>query len=386
MNKTKCKICGKEIGNKGLTSHFKNTHNISSKEYYDKYLKQENEGKCLECGKETKFIKFTKGYRSFCSTKCSNNNKDVSKLKKESCLKKYGVDNPAKAEIVKNKMEQTNLERYGVKNVFQSSIIREKCVNTCIERYGVSNAAKTNKVQDKMKLTCLEKYRTEYATSSKIIKEKIKKTNLKRYGTEYGFQNENIKTKIKETHIKKYNGIGNQSKIIKEKIQTTCIKKYGVTNILITEKVKKLAHSKEAQQKTYDTKKKNHTFTSSKPEKELEVKLKEIFPDLKTQYKSKVYPFACDYYVPELDLYIEYNGTWTHGGHFFDENNEDDLKILWLWKSKNTKYYENAINVWTKSDLNKLNIALENNLNYVAWFNQEQAYDWIEKYKESRTN
>lgn len=28
-------------------------------------------------------------------------------------------------------------------------------------------------------------------------------------------------------------------------------------------------------------------------------------------------------------------------------------------------------------------MALENNLNYVVWFNKEQAYDWIEKYKET---
>lgn len=32
--------------------------------------------------------------------------------------------------------------------------------------------------------------------------------------------------------------------------------------------------------------------------------------------------------------------------------------------------------------INKLNTALENHLNYIAWFNEEQAYDWIEKYKE----
>lgn len=386
MNKTKCKICGKEIGNKGLTSHFKNTHNISSKEYYDKYLKQENDGKCLECGKETKFIKFTKGYHSFCSTKCSNNNKKVSELKKKSCIKKYGVDNPAKAEAVKDKIKQTNLERYGAECTLASETIKERIKETNLERYGVENPFQSEEVKEKIKQTNLERYGVENPIQSPIVKEKIKQTNLERYGTEYGFQNENIKTKIKETHIQKYNGIGNQSKIIKKKIQTTCIEKYGVTNVLITEKVKKLAHSKEAQQKSYDTKKKNHTFTSSKPEKELEVELRTIFPNLKTQYKSEVYPFDCDFYIPSLDLYVEYNGTWTHGGHFFNENNKDDLKTLELWKNKNTKYYRNAIETWTKRDVLKLNTAVKNNLNYIAWFNKEQAYDWINAYKKSRTN
>ena len=131
--------------------------------------------------------------------------------------------------------------------------------------------------------------------------------------------------------------------------------------------------------KILNTKKKNKTFNTSKPEKELGAKLKELYSDLKTQYKSKEYPFACDFYIPSLDLYIEYNGSWTHGNHFFDENNQDDLDTLKLWRSKDTEYYNNAIMVWTIKDVQKLETAIKNNLNYIAWFNQEQAYDWIEK-------
>lgn len=345
MNKTKCKICGKEIGNKGLTSHFKNTHSISSKEYYDKYLKQEGEGKCLECGKETKFIKFTKGYHTFCSTKCSNNNKGVSKLKKESYIRKYGVDNPAKAEPVKDKIKQTNLERYGVENVFQSPTVREKCVNTCIERYGVSNAAKTDMVQNKMKQTFLEKYGVKNPTQSPIVQEKVKKTYLEKYGVEHPW-------KLNEEN----NPLGLDIEFPKDK---------GLK-----------------------TMRENKSIGSSKMEKELELKLRELFPDLRTQYKSELYPFKCDFYIPSLDLYIEYNGIWTHGGCFYDKNNEDNRNTLEMWKqrSEHSRFYQNAINTWTQGDILKLNTAIENNLNYVAWFNKEQAYDWINAYKKSRTN
>ena len=34
-------------------------------------------------------------------------------------------------------------------------------------------------------------------------------------------------------------------------------------------------------------------------------------------------------------------------------------------------------------DLLKLETAIKNNLNYIAWFTPQQAYDWIEKYKEN---
>ena len=60
-------------------------------------------------------------------------------------------------------------------------------------------------------------------------------------------------------------------------------------------------------------------------------------------------------YVEDKDLYIEYNGTWTHGNHMFDINNENDLKLLNIWKEKsiNHKYYNTAIYVWTILDLEK---------------------------------
>lgn len=112
-----------------------------------------------------------------------------------------------------------------------------------------------------------------------------------------------------------------------------------------------------------------------------------MFPDLETQYKSELYPFNCDFYILSLDLYIEYNGTWTHGGCFYDENNKENRNTLENWKrlSECSRFYQNAIETWTVRDIRKLNTALENNLNYVVWFNEEQAYDWIEKYKENNT-
>lgn len=49
---------------------------------------------------------------------------------------------------------------------------------------------------------------------------------------------------------------------------------------------------------------------SNKTESENKIysELIKIFPEVKRQYKSKEYPFFCDFYIPSLDLYIEYNG------------------------------------------------------------------------------
>jgi len=69
----KCEICNKEVdGLKGLGIHLKKCHKYSDlelKEYYDKYLKKDNEGKCVFCGDDAIFFNLTKGYHNICKSK-----------------------------------------------------------------------------------------------------------------------------------------------------------------------------------------------------------------------------------------------------------------------------------------------------------------------------
>ena len=58
-----CEICNVEKdGLKGLSLHLNKKHDINIKEYYDKYLKKENDGICYFCGKPSIFLNLTKGY------------------------------------------------------------------------------------------------------------------------------------------------------------------------------------------------------------------------------------------------------------------------------------------------------------------------------------
>lgn len=122
--------------------------------------------------------------------------------------------------------------------------------------------------------------------------------------------------------------------------------------------------------KDYITKKINNSFNTSNPE---EVLYKQLLEDNKNktiyrQYKDSRYPFYCDFYIKEDDLFIELNNHWTHGGHPFDPNNKEDLEKLALWeeKAKKSKFYKNAIIVWTIRDVEKQKCAKENNLNYIT--------------------
>ena len=75
--------------------------------------------------------------------------------------------------------------------------------------------------------------------------------------------------------------------------------------------------------------------------------------------------------------YIECNFSWTHGGHFFDETSEEDLKRLEDLKSKKTDYYDNAIETWTKRDLLKKKTAEDNHLDYKVFWTLKEAAEWI---------
>ena len=150
----------------------------------------------------------------------------------------------------------------------------------------------------------------------------------------------------------------------------TCLQKYGVDSYTKTEQYRQnyLDNLKNYKEKEYNTKKKNNSFNISKPEDKSYAILKEYYPDIVSQYKDNRYPFACDFYIPSLDLFIECNYHWTHGGKPY-EGTEDDKQIVEKWKAKGTKFYINAIQTWTVRDVNKRNIAKQNKLNYIEVWN-----------------
>ena len=215
------------------------------------------------------------------------------------------------------------------------------------------------------------------------VRKKNEDTCLKLYGVKNGGQSKEAKQKIINTIRKKYNDptITNvwQAKEVKEKCQETCLKHYGVKNFGASKQHQEKLKNQYIIDKRNKTKKENHTFNTSIPEKKSYKLLKEKYTDIQYQYRSEKYPFNCDFYIPSLDLYIECNYHWTHGFHPYDKDNIEDQNKLQEWKDKNTKYYYIAINTWTKRDINKRNIAKQNNLNFIEFWNINELKEWINK-------
>ncbi len=166
-----CKICNKQYINyyKGLSSHIRETHKIKSKDYYDIYLKQSNEGICKTCGNPTNFRKLSIGYSKFCSNpKCPQLHKDTQNKIRKTCLNKYGTEYASQSTEIKDKIKNTNLIRYGVSNVYASKEIRNKCKKTLKEHYGVEYPIQNKNICTKISTT---KYlnRHQYAKDNNLL-------------------------------------------------------------------------------------------------------------------------------------------------------------------------------------------------------------------------
>ena len=293
---------------------------------------------------------------------------------KNTLLETLGVDNPFKSKRTQQKIKETNLSKHGVENPLQSEIVKEKSKQTLIEKYGFPSTFMVPDIKDKAKKTNLERYGVENPMQSELVQKKQQQTNMKRYGVAFPFQSEAVKQTYKDNFLEKY-GVEHpmQSEVFSEKYKCSMRKNYGVDFPY---------QSTEIKQKMFDTKRKNGTFSSSLPEDNLHAILIEKFGVenvSRNDNSHEEYPFAVDFYIKSLNLYIEYNGSWTHGKHFFNENSPQDQKLLekWQLKSETSKYYKSAINVWTNKDLEKRQTAKKNNLNYVVLWNWKDVEDWM---------
>lgn len=454
-----CKICDYEsISNGGLQAHIAKVHKLKSKEYYDLYLKKEDEGICPTCGKPTKYRNITLGYLHHCSTRCSTLDNSVQVKTKETtyklygdtnyrnveqsrktCLEKYGVDNIRKSEQYKEYCKQVKRERYGDENYRD----KEKFKQTCLERYGVDNPLKlawvkalakitawTDTARKKRIATSIKKYGVSHPTKCEEVKlknkltkflrygdfnynnqEKIKQTNLEKYGVEYVWQSDTIKDKIKNTNLERYgNTCVLASEYGKRKCKETWTQKYGVDNpskdSTVKDKIKRILKNVWKNNKTelltkikntkllkygdenynnltksLETRKRNNSWGKSKPEEEFYEFLLTHFDseDIFRNYnKDSRYPYHVDFYIKSLDMFIELNLFWMHGGHLFDDKNQDDIDILRLWEEKSVyhKSYISAIDTWTKYDKLKYYTAIKNNLNYFVLYSNEEINEF----------
>ena len=334
---------------------------------------------CKFCGGHVSFNGYHKGSMHYSACCCSSCHAKYTKDKrfetnikkygrknfgsaekvKEYWINHYGVDNPAKTDFVKKKMRETNLKKYGFNCSSKSEIVKEKIKQTCLKRYGVEYTGQIEEAKEKSKKTCLEKYGSEYYIGSKDRLEKTIEFSKQNYNVDWFTKSEEIKNKAKETMLRRY-GVEYSMQIPKNK-----------------EYMSYLMSSYEMQERRYNTMKRNHTFNSSSTEEEFFLYIKSRFPTVVRQYKDKNrYPYFCDFYIPELDYFIELQGYYTHGKHPFDPNSDEDLQLIEYYKRK---YGEDCqpITIWSIKDVEKRDCAKRNHLNFKEVWSLEDGKNFV---------
>ena len=205
-----CKLCGNEYKRVcDLSYHVQHVHDISPKEYYDRYLKEENEGICPICGKETNFWAFGKGYYKFCSTGCINKSKEIQNKIKNTMLKRYGKEHALQVDTFKEKQENTIKKLYGAANYFASEQFIKDNKEYNLKNFGVEHNWQRDDIKNKIKTTKKERYGSENYVNVK----KCKETKLLKYGDE-NFNNYKLTLKTRyEKCISKYDNLANNQDI-----------------------------------------------------------------------------------------------------------------------------------------------------------------------------
>ncbi len=83
MNEHKCMVCDISMVSSSMARHLKSTHNIKIKDYYNMYIKKENEGLCIECNSPTTFYTqgiLSRGYKPYCDIHIHKNTLKKKKL------------------------------------------------------------------------------------------------------------------------------------------------------------------------------------------------------------------------------------------------------------------------------------------------------------------
>ena len=301
-----CKICNKKF-NSHIPSafHLTKMHNMSIKDYYDKFYKKENKGICPVCGKSTKFIRFVEGYRVFCSSKCAANYLETIEKRKATNFKKIGVCFPLQNESIKNKTKNTILEKYGVENPSQIQDVKDKKIKTTLEHYGVINPFNIDRVKEH----CREKAK--------------------------------IKGKHKKFYFKKYSSLYKTGKIIDFNNGLITIQCNNCNNISTMDQHLFFVRLKRGHNPCLNCNKLTHPI--SHKEEELYSIIKEQYHGIIKRNNRKIIPpQELDFYLPDINLAIEFNGTYWHADKRFYK--ADDMLVhgsaQYIWSRDENKQIE----------------------------------------------
>lgn len=305
----------------------------------------------------------------------------------------YGTDNPFKLEDFQEKAAQTREERYGARyTLAEGSVFADEARKKGSETLAPIRQAKRERTiarkkrerEERQRERALHGYHRRILTDEEkvVANERRIATSQSRYGVDHPSQRASFRQSVSQ-----YMTDPENQRRIRARTVATNQERYGVAYFTQLpehrqEQSRRMSDPSH-QRRILSTKRENGTLSTSSSEDALYGLLVEYANQhdmtVVRQYRDeKRYPFAVDFYIPERDLFIELNGSWSHGGHWYEADREMDQRTVqtWLKKGKRSKYYRVALKTWTKRDVRKREAARKAQLNYVTlWDGLESLFD-----------
>lgn len=331
--------------------------NISEKIYY--FANNIKNLILCDCGKHRKFIGFKNGYRNTCGDK-----ECYVKKRKETCIDKWGVDNPKKSKEIIEKEKENIRNKWGVDHYMLSDKVRNKFKKTMSERWGVEWAQQSEDIKSKSLETWNNNENKECIINSRIYKlinksdkekeeinkkrkksieekwnsydnfinyrlELIRNKSIENWGVDHHFKAKEI---VEKRIITYKNNIIDK---IKSNLPENIIFNYKKNNINNTDSIlnftcKKCNSDFDINRQLFSFRKRSdidiclkcNPILSGKSKRELEVLdlIKNNYNDRILTNTKNIISSELDIYLPGLNLAFEFNGLYWHSDLYKEKN------------------------------------------------------------------
>lgn len=262
------------------------------------------------CGEPVSFLVFSKGYRTFCSSKCAQVDPMVVQKTKQTRMGKYGTEHLSKSNVAK--LKQTKVERFGFEHQMLNRDVVDKRSSTMNGRYGGVGFASSS-INDKIEQTMIARFG---APRNSLVPELT--ANYSRVRKIESIQKYKNSLTNFEIDVSDEEYLGNT-----QYLKMKCVR-CGILEL------QNFSHGGPSCSRC------DQISGKSKPELELYDFCKKLLPNTEILSGFRIFgksdQRSVDIYIPEYKLAIEFNGLYWHSDLFRNEqyhlNKTNDVAAL----------------------------------------------------------
>lgn len=325
---------------------------------------------CCKHNNKPLFNTLEKGYRKFCANQCKCKKEEHSKKiaynrsletkeekesreqkRKDTCMERYGTDNPMKNSDMFQLYKEKYKENTGYDTPMDNPEVKNKIKKNYREKTGydtpLENPEIRNKIWEKRKEvdptmeTARKTYnqQTGYNNAFQVPenKEKIKQTKNKKYGVEYYSQTDEWNEKVKKTSQEIYNRDHHTQKNISDKAWEILNNKNLFEDMYQKNSIQYMCNFLNVEWNTIVSRLKHYNIAKKESRSSYEDSIAFLLKSLGVKYTTNNYSICkeafgikreIDFVIEDKKLCIEMNGIYFHSEISGNKNSTYHLKKL----------------------------------------------------------